>query len=278
MRAMLSLVIAVGSMFLVAERSSAQKSCCVRIEDSKAFYSDAKFIAQHDAPLPFAFVPTTGSTITFKTSGADGQGYLVSSPKKSDKYLLVFHEWWGLNGYIKQEAERLQTELGDVNILAVDLFDGVVATTPDQASKLAMGAKSERLLAIIQGAIDYAGNTKEIATLGWCYGGGWSLQAAFLAGTKCRACVMYYGMPDTTTANLNKLAAPVLGLFAGRDQYITKEIVATFQQAARKLGKYVEVRSYDADHAFANPSNPHFNQAAKSDADRRAIKFLLEQF
>ncbi len=239
-----------------------------------AFYQDPSFIMAHDAPLPFNYVPHSGSMITFKTNGPDANAFYVKAKHHSNKVLLLFHEWWGLNDYIKQEAEHLQEELGDLDVMALDLFDGKVATTADEAGKLSSGTKPERIFGIIQGALSYIDTSKAIGTLGWCYGGGWALQAAFLAGARCKACVMYYGMPDTTYSSLQKLKAPVLGLFANKDKWITPEYVQAFAEAARKLGRSVEVKEYDADHAFANPSNPHFNKEAKEDADRRALAFL----
>ncbi len=239
-----------------------------------SLYTDASFIAAHAAPVPFNFVPSTGTMITFKTSSANASVYYVKAPHPAKKVLLVFHEWWGLNDYIKQEAEALQKELENVDVMAVDLFDGQVATTLAEASKISSSAKPERMLAIIQGAIDQVAAGKTIGTLGWCFGGGYSLQAAFLAGVRCEACVMYYGLPDTTAANLAKLKASVLGLFANKDKWITPAKVQAFAGAAARMGKSVEVKEYDADHAFANPSNPVYNAAAKEDADQQALRFL----
>ena len=253
------------------------QTCCSAREIS--MYRDPAFIAEHAAPLPLAY-ESTGSMITFPTTGATANAYYVRAKHRSNKVLLVFHEWWGLNDYIRQESDRLASELGNVSVLAVDLFDGNVASTPDAASKYASQASPERMHAIIQGALDYVNTlnasdtTLSIGTLGWCFGGGWSLQAAMQAGVMCNACVMYYGMPDTSAASLAKLKAPVLGLFGSKDKYITPAIVNNFSQVATAAGKSVEVKEYDADHAFANPSNPNANLKAAADANKRALAFL----
>ena len=229
------------TVFCSFEDGRSQSSCCSRPPADIALYQDPAFVAAHAAPLPFNFVPVKGAMMTFKTSGADANAYYVKAARPAKRVLFVFHEWWGLNDYIKQEAEDLQKELGNVDVMAIDLFDGQVGKTPDEASKISSNAKPERMMAIIQGAIDYVDTSKTIGTLGWCFGGGWSLQAAFLASVRCEACVMYYGMPDTTASSLQKLKAPVLGLFANKDKWITPAKVQSFVDAATRMGK--EVRS-----------------------------------
>jgi carboxymethylenebutenolidase len=134
--------------------------------------------------------------------------------------------------------------------------------------------KQDRGNAIVQGALSYAGKNARIGTVGWCFGGGQALQAALTAGKQAVACVMYYGMPELEPERLQKLRCPVLGIFARRDHWITPQLVQRFQQAMRRAGKQLTVVSYDADHAFANPSNPQFDPRAAEDARRRAREFI----
>jgi carboxymethylenebutenolidase len=246
-----------------------------------SFYRDAEFITAHAAPLPLTFSATTGESVSFSTSGAHAQGFLVRAANPSSHVLLLFHEWWGLNDYIRREAERLRDSLAGFTVIAVDLFDGSVATTPEQASKQTSGAKPERLGAIIDGAIAYAqslaGPNARISTVGWCFGGAWSLQAAIHAGGKGAACVLYYGMPDTAAASLNALRAPVLGIFAGRDKWITADRVHEFESAMNRANRSLTVRSFDAEHAFANPSNPHYDAGAGAEAESLMLRFLREK-
>jgi carboxymethylenebutenolidase len=252
-----------------------QPSCCIRATGDLALYSDPAFITAHEAPREFHFVPVSGSIVTFKSAnGPDARGFLVKSPNQTKRVVLVFHEWWGMNDYIEQEAEWLQKQLGDVDVIAVDLFDGKVAKTADEASKLTSTASNDRMMAIIQGAIDYAGPNRSIGTLGWCFGGGWSLQAAILAGKSCTACVMYYGMPETNQDKLAQLKAPVMGFFGLQDKFITPAKVNDFRAAMRTANRTLNVKNYNADHAFANPSNPHFDKVAKEDSERIMVEFF----
>src|SRR5204863_418424 len=99
------------------------------------FAADPAFIAAHAAPARLKFKPHDGSMVVFKTPGAEGHGFFVPAAKGNRTAILVFQEWWGLNDYIKRESERLHDELGSA-VLAVDMYDGKVATTAEDAGKL----------------------------------------------------------------------------------------------------------------------------------------------
>jgi carboxymethylenebutenolidase len=273
MKTLLVLVLFLPLMVL----AQARKSCCstTATEQFVMLASDEKFKALHDEPNPFTFAPERGRFVTFKTSeGKDGRAFEVNAAAKTDRYLFVFHEWWGLNDYIQQEAEKLQKDLKNVNVLALDLYDSKVATTREDAMKYVGEAKQERVRAIINGAFDYVGAKARIGTIGWCYGGGWSLQTATMGDRRVSACVVYYGMPETDIQRLKSLHAPVLGIFGEQDKGITPAKVKEFEAAMQKAGKTLTVKMYDADHAFANPSNPKHDTAATADAYRRTIAFL----
>ncbi|MCL5459668.1 dienelactone hydrolase family protein, partial [Loigolactobacillus coryniformis] len=90
--------------------------------------------------------------------------------------------WWGLNDHIKREAENLFNDLGNVNVLALDMYDGKLATDPQTAGKYMGEFKQDRGDAIVKGALTYAGKNAKVATVGWCFGGGQSMQATLAAG------------------------------------------------------------------------------------------------
>jgi len=136
--------------------------------------------------------------------------------------------------------------------------------------------KTERAIAIINGALSYVGNDAKVTTIGWCFGGGWALQAALLAGKQGAGCVMYYGMPEKDVDKLKALNSDVLGVFATKDQWINKEVVTAFEKDMRAANKKLTVVNYDADHAFANPSNPHYNKEYSEAAHKLALAFIKE--
>ncbi len=257
---------------------AAPASCCAAPTVAFAkLGSRAAFRGNHLSPRPFHFTGA-GEAVTFPVAGgAEGHGYLVKSAKPSTKYLFVIHEWWGLNDYIKREAARYAEEMPDVNVLAVDLYDGAIATDADAAGKLMQAVKPERAMAILTGAKTYAGAKAKIGAVGWCFGGGWSLQTALLNGAQAAGCVMYYGQPEADAAKLANLRTPVLGIFATQDKWISPKVVADFEAAMKKAGKTLTVKSYDADHAFANPSNPKYTKEFAEDAHSRALAFLRTQ-
>ena len=136
------------------------------------------------------------------------------------------------------------------------------------------GIQEDRAKAIINGALTYAGDDAKVATIGWCFGGGWSLKSSIIAGDKAAGCVMYYGMPVQEKEAIAPLKADILGIFAENDGWITPEVVTNFETMAKDAGKVITVHQYDADHAFANPSSPRYLKEAAQDANSKALAFL----
>jgi len=266
------------AFLLLPALSNAQAPSCCALSGTQQFSmlaSNEDFVASHIAPEPFVYAVENGSMITYPCSdGKDANAFVIKSPKQSNRWLLVFHEWWGLNDYIKQEAEKWQKELGDINVMAVDLYDGKIAETPATAQAIMGGLDQNRATTIIRGALKHAGPQAKIYTIGWCMGGGFSFNATIMAEKQGVACVMYYGMPEMDSTKVQKINADVLGLFAKKDKWITPEVVAKFQAMMKKENKKLTVKSYDADHAFANPSNPNHDKAATADAHAVALAFL----
>ena len=269
--------------------ASAQKmaSCCARpagnlsasaTESFAMLATNKDFSGGHDAPLPYRYLGE-GKEVEFKTpDGKTGHGFEIKSAKPSNKYLFVIHEWWGLNDYIKKEAANFAKEMPGVNVIAVDLYDGKVATTSDEAGKFMGEVKTDRAMAILKGAEMYAGPKAQLASIGWCFGGGWSLQEALLGGKQTVGCVMYYGMPEKDVAKLKTLNSDVLGIFATQDKWINPEVVGQFKKDMGSAGKSVTIESYDADHAFANPSNPKYKKDDAAKAHAQALAYLRGRF
>ncbi|MDH3597501.1 MAG: dienelactone hydrolase family protein [Rhodospirillales bacterium] len=188
--------------------------------------------------------------------------------------VLLVHEWWGLNDQIKAVAAQLAKE-GYV-ALAVDLYDGGVADTPDGARALMQqvdGDAATDTLVSWTGwlrAHDRVG--ERIATIGWCFGGGWSLNASIAAPVE--ATVVYYGRVNRTAEDLKNLKGPVLGHFATRDGWINQEMVGGFETAMKKAGKSVKNHWYEADHAFANPTSARYDEADAKLAWQRTLAFF----
>jgi carboxymethylenebutenolidase len=258
---------------------TANKADCNK-DDMQLMASTKEFQKAHAEPLPYTHVSAAGGQmIQFKTAdGSMANAFLIKAPKKSNKYLFVYQEWWGLNDYIKKQSEVFYNDLKDVNVIAIDMYDGKVATTREDAGKYMSGADPKRLQTIIEGAVAYAGKDAKIASVGWCFGGGLSLKSAMLEGKQAVGCVMYYGMPEKDVEKLKTLNCDVLGLFAGKEQWISPAVVSQFEKDMAAAGKSVKIKSYNADHAFANPSNPIYDKTASEDAYGLAINYLKSKF
>ena len=275
-----NILLALSALISISSTAQQKMSCCAA-SATDAFSqlgSDKKFAMSHNNPLPFSYRSENGKEIIYKASdGTDAYGWEIKSKKPSNNFLFVIHEWWGLNDYIKKESEQLWNDLSNVNVIAIDLYDKKVAANREDAGKYMQAASSDRVQAIIKGALAYAGKNAKIYTIGWCFGGGWSLQASLLAGNQAAGCVMYYGMPEKDVERLKTLHADVLGIFGNKDLWITPKVVNEFAENMKKANKKLIVKRYEADHAFANPSNPSFDKEAKEDAYKNAFAFLNER-
>ncbi len=200
-------------------------------------------------------------------------GASQSAPAPS---VLLVHEWWGLNDNIKAVAADF-VEQG-YGALAVDLYGGKVADDPDDArtymNQVDNAEASETLAAWIDWLRARDDTTDAAGTVGWCFGGGWSLDASLVRSVD--ATVVYYGNVDRTPEQLEALEGPVLGHFATRDQWIDEPMVDGFVAAMMQAEKPVTVFWYDADHAFANPTSARYDEADAALAWQRTTAFLDE--
>ncbi len=273
------------SMVLLLSVSKAQNvlSCCqlVTMEDYQMLGASADFVRAHAEPLPFTFISQAGGEMmTFPTpDGKAANAFLIKAKKPSKKWLFVYQEWWGLNDYIKKQSETFYNDLnGNVNVIALDMYDGKVATKSEDAGKYMKEANEERLGSIMKGALTYVGKKAKIASVGWCFGGGLSLKSALTEGKQAVGCIMYYGMPVKEVEKLKTLKTDVLGLFAGREKWISKEVVMEFDKNMKSAGKSLTYKIFDAEHAFANPSNPNFDTAATAEAYKMSMDYLKKKF
>src|SRR5579863_1907195 len=218
-------------------------------------------------------------TVSYKSGDDTVQGILYTPAGKGPfPAIIVIHEWWGLNDWVKDQASKLADQ-GYI-ALAVDLYRGKVATTPDMAHELMRGVPEDRAKRDLHAAFELLQsqpnvNKDRIGAIGWCMGGGYALDAA-LQEPALAADVINYGHLATDPEALKKINAPILGLFGAQDKGITPEDVRKFGEALDKQGKKIDVKVYDdAGHAFENPNNKEGYRAADAaDAWRRTIDFL----
>ena len=196
-----------------------------------------------------------------RSGGLPVSGALALPDAEEAPAILLIHEWWGLNDQIKSMAVEF-AKLGYM-ALAVDLYGKPATTDPQQARAMMQQVDSEAatdaLVHWVDWLTDHPRSNGKVATIGWCFGGGWALNAAIAAPVE--ATVIYYGNVSRTADALRALRGPVLGHFASRDQWINAEMVGGFEQAMAEAGHgaHLDVRWYDADHAFANPTSSRYD-------------------
>ena len=220
-----------------------------------------------------------GKSVSYKSGDETVSGTLyVPAGKGPFPALIVIHEWWGLNDWVIEQASKLADQ-GYV-ALAIDLYRGKVATTPDLAHEIMRGVPEDRASRDLRAAFDFLAsqpNVKKdrIGSIGWCMGGGYSLDTALLEPTLAAA-VINYGHLATDPAELKKISAHILGIFGGQDRGIAVEDVKKFGLAVDQLGKKIEIKIYpDAGHAFENPNNKQGYRADDAaDAWKRTVDFL----
>jgi carboxymethylenebutenolidase len=234
-----------------------------------------------------------GQTIQNETVSyyENASGYLVypvsnspNDPTMSTEKLpgvIMIHENRGLNDNIKDTADILAKQ-GYV-VLAVDLFQGQVTADPNQARELSSSVRNNPGIAIenMKSAIAYLSslqnvNASRIASIGWCFGGGQSLQLALNSEDHpLAATIIYYGQVVNDTNEISKIKWPVLGVFGDQDQSISVDSVKAFEQALNETGVTNEIYIYPGvGHAFANPSNDNYAPQETADAWKKTLAFL----
>lgn len=206
--------------------------------------------------------------------GRTVSGALAKPEKLPAPALVVIHEWWGLNDQIKAVTAELGRQ-GYV-ALAVDLMGGRVATTPQEAQALTAslnrGDALDTLVSWTQWLRRGSDVDGRVGTIGWCFGGGWSLNASL--ATPVDATVIYYGTLEKTPAELKHLQGPVLGHFGTLDPHITPAMVERFKVAMKAADRSFTGYEYHANHAFANPTGAAYDKGAAKLAWQRTLDFL----
>jgi carboxymethylenebutenolidase len=229
------------------------------------------------ALLPQSFAKT--EMVSFKSGQDTVSGYLAL-PDSIGRHpaLVVIHEWWGLNDWVKEQARKF-AEQGYV-ALAVDLYRGKTAANPEEAHELMRGLPQDRAIRDMQAAFTYLATRRDvkknkIGSVGWCMGGGLSLQLA-IHEPELAACALNYGSMPTDASDIAKIKAPILGNFGADDKGITPDDVHAFEKAMKGAHKSVDVKIYGgAGHAFENPDNKAgYRPDSAKDAWARMMKFF----
>lgn len=222
--------------------------------------------------------PIQTATITLTQDGTKFDAYLAR-PKTDQPApgVLIVHEWWGLNDWVRQQADRLAR--AGYCALAVDLYHGEVATEAEKAHELMRGLPDERAVADLKAGFQYLARQefargKPIGVIGWCMGGGYALKLA-VAEPKLACTVMCYGKPITDPEELKRVRGPLLGIWGADDRGID---VDSFRKALDKAGSKAAHHVFPGcGHAFMNENNPRGYDAAQAKKAWETIDAFLKQ-
>lgn len=268
-----ALVAALGACSSPQATKPAPTSTEPNLPASTGPLTEAQFKALHAPPATAPATPRRGQAIDL--AGTRAYLSLPAGPGPHPA-IVVIHEWWGLNANIEHWADRLAST--GWAALAVDLYGGVVATDRDTAMAAMKAVDKAKAAATIKAGLDFLASDARVrapkrAVVGWCFGGGWSLQTA-LTHPELDGAIIYYGQLETDPGKLAAIKARILGIFGKRDAGIPLDQVTAFEAGLKQAGVRHEIRLYDADHAFANPSNAKYDEANAADAWQQVLAFL----
>ena len=218
--------------------------------------------------------------VSYKSGDETVNGFLVTPEGKGPfPAVIVIHEWWGLDNWIKDQVRALAQE-GYV-ALAPDLYRGKVTSKQEEAHQLMSGLPEDRAVRDLRAAFTFLigrRDVRRIGAIGWCMGGKYALRLA-VEEPRLAAVVAYYGAPPTDPAAIARIKAPVLGNYGQEDKGPSPEQVSAFEAAMKKAGKTVDIKIHPgAGHAFANPNNPWggYREGAAKDAWQRTLAWFAK--
>lgn len=209
-----------------------------------------------------------------ETMGTDTRIYYVQPPKITGRVLYVFHDIWGFNDNFKQLCDQFAADLDNTIIIGIDLYNGVSANTLPKAMELKKLITKKRYSQIIGAVTTFAGANSRIATYGRGDGGTWSLDVATMITNQGVGCVLVYGTPPQNAVDLTPLQCDILGIFAKQDDVVTAPMIQNFEKNCKITRKKLTIKTYDAQHDFADPMSKNYDANAAAMAYRDAVVFL----
>lgn len=233
----------------------------------------------------FGTSSTEWTNVTYSDAeGTELRGYLAQ-PDEPGVYpaVLLIHEWWGLNEGMTVLADALAAE-GYV-VLAADAYRGEVTNQVPRALYLRLSTPEEQVFNDVDAALAYlrgldSVDTEKVASMGFCFGGGHSLQLGMRQSENLALTILYYGSVVTNPELLRPLTdnQPVLGIFGEEDASIPTADVLEFEAALNSLDIPNQITIYpEVGHAFLDEEN--YNEpGAAGDAWQETLAFLAANF
>jgi dienelactone hydrolase len=242
----------------------------------------------------FAQAKVVTKTIAYQHEGQQLEGYLAYDDAKSGARpgVLVIHEWWGLNDYVKSRTREL-AQMGYAAFAADMYGDHKVTRDPGKAQTWAgafyqtpanFAARSKAGLDVLRQQVQV--DKSKLAAIGFCFGGSTVLQLAY-SGEPLNAAVVFHGslMPPQES-QVSQIKAPILILHGAEDGFVKQDTIDQVRVALDKGGVDWYMVSYaNAVHAFTNPDADSFkipgigyNEKAARRSWNEMQRFFKEQF
>lgn len=228
------------------------------------------------SPTLTAVAAASATDVSIKTEGMDlaVSASLALPDVTPAPAVILIHEFWALNDQIKAVGAQL-AKAGYI-ALSIDMYGGQVATDRDTAMSLMTAVDENAGVDTVRSWVNWLKQhpacSGKVASMGWCFGGGWSLETAIESSVD--ASIIYYGRVNAPLERIQKVEAPVLGHFATLDAFINEPMVKGFEDNMAKAGKDLTVHWYEADHAFANPTSARYDDEDAALSWERSMAFL----
>jgi len=217
-----------------------------------------------------------GKIESIAINGRSMEVYVTAPQSGKGPGVMVLQEWWGLNENVTSICDRF-ADAGFI-ALAPDLYHGRSATAPDEAGRLMMALNIEDTAEDLVRAAEYllsqkACTSKEIGVIGFCMGGQLALYAGSLS-EKVGAIADFYGIHPNVKPDYSKIKAPVLGIFAEKDEFVNPQVVRKLESDLKQAGVPTDFEIFkNVHHAFFNESRPEvFNKEAAEQAWQKTLK------
>ncbi len=214
--------------------------------------------------------------IAFPVGKKTAPGYLALPRGGSGPGVLVLHAWWGLNGFFKGVCDRLAQE-GFV-ALAPDFYHGKIATTIEEAERLAEERDKKQGLAEMTAAVTYlrrhpAVQGQGIGCLGFSMGGWSAFELSCVLPSEIVAVVSFYS--SGPAAEYAAATAVYQGHFAKGDEWEDDEYVDQLETALQAAGREAAFYRYSGvKHWFMEENRPEYNAETARVAWQRTLDFL----
>jgi dienelactone hydrolase len=218
------------------------------------------------------------------------EGYLAYDDSVEGKRpgVIVVHEWWGINNYVRMRTEQL-AKLGYI-AFAIDMYGkGVRAKDAKEAGALSGTYTSDRQLmrSRASAGLEVLKNhsltdPKRIAAIGYCFGGTTVLEMA-RGGAELAGVVSFHGgLATPNPGDAKNIKGKILVLHGADDPFVPPKQVMAFQDEMGNAGVDWQMVSYGgAVHSFTNPdsgNDPSKGAAYSEKADRRSFEAMKDFF